>query len=109
MTDQIDIRHLLIFLTDKRRDERAWRRQALASRAEGSDDRSNQRATKEGKTWSGVSEPSSQQRVSVKAVKGGGKEKEDFFLVQNVIDIGDMIRNCVAIPFRVPGKRIHEL
>ena len=56
-----------------------------------------------------MSEPSSQQRVSVKAVKGGGKEKEDFFLVQNVIDIGDMIRNCVAIPFRVPGKRIHEL
>ena len=49
-----------------------------ASRAEGSDDRSNQRATKEGKTWSGVSEPSSEQRVSVKAVKGAGKEKEDF-------------------------------
>ena len=49
-----------------------------ASRAKGKDDRSNQRAAKEGETRSAVSEPSSQQRVSVKAVKGGGKEKEDF-------------------------------
>jgi hypothetical protein len=31
-----------------------------------------------------VSEPSSEQRVSVKAVKGAGKEKEDFFLAQIV-------------------------
>jgi len=58
-----------------------------ASRAEGNDDRSNQRAAKEGKTWSGVSEPSSQQRVSAKAVKGGGKEKEEFFPAQNVSGI----------------------
>jgi len=57
-----------------------------ASRAEGNDDRSNQRAAKRGETQSGGSEPSSQQRVSVKAVKGGGKEKEDFFLAQNVSD-----------------------
>jgi len=34
-----------------------------------------------------VSEPSSQQRVSVKAVKGRGKEKEDFFLAQALIVI----------------------
>jgi len=34
------------------------------------------------KTRSAVSEPSSQQRVSVKAVKGGGKEKEDFLPAQ---------------------------
>ena len=53
-----------------------------ASRAEGKDDRSNQRAVEGGKTRSGVSEPSSQQRVSVKAVKGGGKEKEDFLPAQ---------------------------
>jgi len=33
-----------------------------------------------------VSEPSSQQRVSAKAVKGGGKEKEDFLLAQDVSD-----------------------
>ena len=58
-----------------------------ANRAEGNDDRSNQRAAKEGKTWSGVSEPSSQQRVSVKAVKGAGKEKEDFLPAQNVSGI----------------------
>ena len=50
-----------------------------ANRAEGKDDRNNRRAVKGGETWSGVSEPSSQQRVSVKAVKGAGKEKEDFF------------------------------
>jgi hypothetical protein len=31
-----------------------------------------------------VSEPSSEQRVSVKAVKGAGKEKEDYFPAQNV-------------------------
>jgi len=57
------------------------------SRAEGHDDHSNQRAAKGGKTWSGVSEPSSQQRVSAKAVKGGGKEKEEFFPAQNVSGI----------------------
>ena len=53
-----------------------------ASRAAGNDDRSNQRAVKGEKTRSAVSEPSSQQRVSVKAVKGGGKEKEDFLPAQ---------------------------
>ena len=58
-----------------------------ASRAEGKDDRNNQRAVKGGETWSGVSEPSSQQRVSAKAVKGGGKEKEDFLPAQNVSGI----------------------
>jgi hypothetical protein len=55
-----------------------------ASRAEGKDDRSNRRAAKEGETRSAVSEPSSEQRVSVKAVKGAGKEKEDYFPAQNV-------------------------
>ena len=55
-----------------------------ASRAEGKDDRNNQRAVKGGETCSGVSEPSSQQRVSVKAVKGAGKEKEDFLPAQEL-------------------------
>jgi len=54
------------------------------SRAEGHDDHSNQRAAKGGKTWSGVSKPSSQQRVSAKAVKGRGKEKEDFLPAQEL-------------------------
>jgi len=58
-----------------------------ANRAEGHDDRNNQRAVKGGKTRSDVSEPSSQQRVSAKAVKGGGKEKEDFLPAQNVSGI----------------------
>jgi len=53
-----------------------------ASRAQGKDDRSNRRAEEEGETRSAVSEPSSEQRVSVKAVKGAGKEKEDFLPAQ---------------------------
>jgi hypothetical protein len=59
-----------------------------ASRAAGNDDRNNQRVVKGGETRSGVSEPSSQQRVSAKAVKGGGKEKEDFLPAQNVTASG---------------------
>lgn len=58
------------------------------NRAKGKDDRSNRRAEKEGATRSAVSEPSSQQRVSVKAVKGGGKEKEDFLPAQHVTTSG---------------------
>jgi hypothetical protein len=54
------------------------------SRVKGNDDRSNRRAEKEGETRSAVSEPLSQQRVSAEAVKGAGKEKEDYFPAQNV-------------------------
>lgn len=57
-------------------------KKGAASRAEGKDARSNRRAAQEGETHSAVSEPSSQQRVSVKAVKGAGKEKEDFLPAQ---------------------------
>jgi len=68
-------------LTDKRRaNERGKDRRSKQSEGEGRPERPE--GEKEGETRSAVSEPSSEQRVSVKAVKGAGKEKEDFLPAQ---------------------------
>ncbi|MBN1382765.1 MAG: hypothetical protein JXA41_13925 [Deltaproteobacteria bacterium] len=45
----------------------------------GFSDRSGESSAQGGEPQSGVSEPLSEQRVSAEAVKGAGKEKENFF------------------------------
>ncbi|HOQ43226.1 MAG TPA: hypothetical protein PLG94_17265 [Smithellaceae bacterium] len=50
-----------------------------ASTAQPDDERRKRSAAERGRRRSGGSGPLSEQRVSAEAVKGAGKEKEDFF------------------------------
>ena len=85
MTDQIDITNTSSrFLIEISAGRTSVAKTGQASTAQTDDERRKRSVAARGRRRSGVSGPSSEQRVSAEAVKGAGKEKEDFFPARTV-------------------------